>query len=85
MKQQRWKSKQSSINTWLLLDVSEASTEMLSKPKHKSLLDDIHQKGKAGKRIMDENLHSSCSISPCLVRCCAGSEVLRLVAICQCI
>lgn len=40
MKQQQWKGKQSSINKWLLLDISEASMLMLSKPKHKSLLDD---------------------------------------------
>lgn len=50
MKQQQWKCKQSSINKWLLLDVSEASTLMLSKPKHKSLLDDIHQRGKTGEK-----------------------------------
>lgn len=41
------------------------------------------QKGKTGKRIMDESLHSSCNIPPCLVRCSGGSEVLWLVAICE--
>lgn len=51
MQQQQSKGKQSSINKWLLLDITAASTLMLGEPKHKFLLDDIHRRRRRGKEL----------------------------------
>lgn len=51
MQQQQSKGKQSSINKWLLLNITVASTLMLSEPKHKFLLDDIHRRRRQGKEL----------------------------------